>query len=186
MLFSLRMTGREHLPRKGPAILAMNHQSFLDPPLAGSLVPGDIFFLARRNLMKPPLLHWLLPRLNVIPVDLDGQDRTALKQVLRLLKQGERILLFPEGTRSKDGSLLPGKPGLGLIAAKSGAPIIPMRISGANKALPRSGGRLRLCPVLVAVGEPLQIEEIAGEADRDRYQRISDRIMEAIAALPAL
>lgn len=180
-LFRLRLEGEEHIPRSGPAILAMNHQSFLDPPMLGCMVRGEIYYLARRSLFEKPVLKWLLPRVNVIPVDRDGQDRSALKQVIRLLEEGKRVLIFPEGTRSRDGRLLPAKAGLGLIAAKTGAPVVPLRIFGSGEALPRDGGRLRFVPVRIRAGAPLRFVGAGG--GKDDYQKISDAVMEAIARL---
>lgn len=180
-LFKLRLEGEENIPASGPAILAMNHQSFLDPPMLGCMVRGEIYYLARRSLFDKPVLKWLLPRVNVIPVDRDGQDRSALKQVIRLLEEGKRVLIFPEGTRSRDGRLLPAKAGLGMIAAKTGAPVVPLRIFGSGKALPRDSGRLRFVPVRIRAGAPLRFGgAVAGKAD---YQTISDTVMDAIARL---
>lgn len=180
-LFKLRLEGAENIPKKGPAILAMNHQSFLDPPMAGCVVEGEIYYLARKSLLDKPVLKWLLPRINVIPVDRDGQDRSALKTIIRLLEQGHRVLVFPEGTRSRDGRLLPAKPGLGLIAAKTGAPVIPLRIFGSREALPREGGGLRFVPIRIFAGEPMRFEGAA--KGKDDYQQISDAVMAAIARL---
>ncbi len=181
ILFKLRMDGGDNVPTRGPAIFAMNHQSFLDPPLAGCMIKGEIYYLARRTLFEKPVLKWLLPKVNVISVDRDGQDRAALKIVIRLLEEGHRVLIFPEGTRSPDGSLQSAKPGLGLIAAKTRAPVIPLRIFGSHEALPRGGTGLKFVPIRIHVGKPLVFNEIyKGKED---YQRISDAVMAAIARL---
>src|SRR5438132_4752649 len=138
--FRLRVIHRELMVQSGPVILAMNHQSYLDPPLAGTTCDRAIYFLARRTLLDVPLLGWLLPRLNVIPVNQEGIDRSALKSLIRILKAGNVALVFPEGSRTADGNLQPAEPGLGLIIAKTLAPVVPMRIFGAHEALPRGGG----------------------------------------------
>src|ERR1700739_1409829 len=88
LLFRLRITQRERRIQSGPAILAMNHQSYLDPPLAGITCDRAIYFLARRTLLNVPLLGRLLPKLNVIPVDQEGVDRSAIKALIRVLKAG--------------------------------------------------------------------------------------------------
>ncbi len=181
-LFSLRIIGKEKIPRKGPAILAMNHMSFLDPPFTGGMVDGEIHYLARKTLMSNAFMKWLLPRLNVIPVDRDGQDRTALKIVIKALADGHRVLLFPEGTRSHDGNLQPAKAGIGLIAAKSCAPIVPIRIFGSGDAMPRTGGVRLFTPVTLVVGDPIPGFDDS-KADRERYQEISNQVMAAIGAL---
>lgn len=169
----------------GAVILAANHQSFLDPPFAGSASDRGIYFLARRTLLDGPVLGWLLPKLNVIPVDSDsGKDRTALKALIRILKAGEGTLVFPEGQRSPDGNLQPALPGLGLVIAKTLAPVVPVRIFGAYAAWPIGQKWPRLRPVTVVVGEPIYFTAADLEpAGRDIYARLSQRVMDAIAAL---
>jgi len=168
----------------GPVILAMNHQSYLDPPLAGNACDRPIYFLARRTLLDNPLLGWLLPKLNVVPVDQENIDRSALKTIIRLIRAGEGVLIFPEGARTLDGNLQPALPGLGLIIAKTMAPVVPMRIFGAHEALPRNGGRLRLTKITVVVGHPVYFTEAEIKAGgKDIYARLSQRVMDAIAEL---
>lgn len=167
----------------GPVILASNHQSYFDPPLAGNASDRAIYFLARRSLLNVPVLGWLLPKLNVIPVDQEGVDRSALKGIIRVLKRGECALLFPEGSRTVDGKLQPAQPGVGLIIARTMAPVVPMRIFGAHEALPRSGG-FRFHPITVVVGEPIYFSETDLQPrDKNLYAHLSQRVMEAIAAL---
>ncbi len=169
----------------GPVILAANHQSFLDPPLAGSVSDRGIFFLARRTLLDGPILGWLLPKLNVIPVDSEsGKDRTALKALIRILKAGEGTLVFPEGQRTPDGNLQPALPGVGLIIAKTLAPVVPMRIFGAFDAWPIGRKWPRFRPVTIVVGEPIYFTAADIEpAGKDLYRQLSQRVMNAIAAL---
>jgi 1-acyl-sn-glycerol-3-phosphate acyltransferase len=117
-------------------------------------------------------------------VEQEGIDRSALKAIIRLLKAQEGVLIFPEGSRTLDGDLLPALPGLGLIIAKTLAPVVPMRIFGSHEALPRGEGKLRLVPITVVVGEPIYFTaaDVAGPG-KDAYARLSQRVMEAIAAL---
>src|SRR5258708_17280322 len=147
LFFRFRVVHRERMIQSGPAILAMNHQSYLDPPLAGTTCDRAIYFLARRTLMDVPLLGWLLPKLNVIPVNQERIDRSALKALIRVLKSGNAALVFPEGSRTLDGDLQPAQPGLGLVIAKTLAPVVPMRIFGAHEALPRGGCGLHSLPM---------------------------------------
>ena len=182
--FRLRVIHRERMVQSGPVILAMNHQSYLDPPLAGITCDRAIYFLARRTLMDVPLLGWLLPKLNVIPVNQEGIDRSALKALIRVLKSGNAALVFPEGARTLDGDLQPAQPGLGLVIAKTLAPVVPMRIFGGHEALPRGGGVLRFVPITIMIGEPIFFTTAEVESPaRDIYQRLSQRVMDAIAAL---
>jgi 1-acyl-sn-glycerol-3-phosphate acyltransferase len=184
LLFRFRVIHRERMIQSGPVILAMNHQSYLDPPLAGITCDRAIYFLARRTLLKVPLLGWVLPKVNVIPVNQEGVDRSAIKAMIRVLQAGNGVLLFPEGSRTLDGNLQPAEPGLGLVIAKTLAPVVPMRIFGAHDALPRGGGRLHLVPITVVVGEPIFFSAADLEpAGKELYARLSDRVMNAIAAL---
>jgi 1-acyl-sn-glycerol-3-phosphate acyltransferase len=186
IFFRLRVVHRERMINHGPVILAANHQSYLDPPLAGSVSDRAIFFLARKSLLNGPIFGWLLPKLNVIPVDSEtGKDRTALKALIRILKAGEGTLVFPEGQRTPDGKLQPALPGVGLVIAKTLAPVVPMRIFGAFDAWPLHKKRPRLFrPVTIVVGEPIHFTEQDLEpASKDLYTRLSRRVMDAIAAL---
>ena len=184
LCFRLRIIHRERMIQTGPVILAMNHQSYLDPPLAGITCDRPIYFLARRTLTEVPLLGWLLPKLNVIPVNQEGIDRSALKTLIRVLKSGNATLVFPEGSRTLDGSLQAAQPGLGLVIAKTLAPVVPMRIFGAHQALPRGGGGLHFVPITIVVGEPIFFTPTELESPaNNRYEQISQRVMDAIAAL---
>jgi 1-acyl-sn-glycerol-3-phosphate acyltransferase len=184
LFFRFRIIHRERMIQSGPVILAMNHQSYLDPPLAGTACDRAIYFLARQTLLNVPLLGGVLPKLNVIPVNQEGVDRSAIKAVIRILQAGNGVLVFPEGSRTLDGTLQAAEPGIGLIIAKTLAPVVPMRIFGAHEALPRHGGRVRFVPITVVIGEPIFFR--AADMDlggKDLYARLSDRVMKAIAAL---
>ena len=184
IFFRLRVVHRERMINHGPVILASNHESYLDPPLVGSVADRAIFFLARKTLLAGPFFGWLLPKLNVIPVDQEGNDRSALKALIRILKAGEGTLVFPEGERTSDGRLRPALPGLGFVIAKTLAPVVPMRIFGAREAWPRGSGRVRFRPITVVVGEPIYFTAADLQPPgKDVYPRLSQRVMDAIAAL---
>jgi len=183
IFFQFRILHRERMIQTGPVILASNHQSYFDPPLAGNVSDRAIYFLARRSLLNVPVLGWLLPKLNVIPVDQEGVDRSALKGIIKVLKQSECALVFPEGSRTFDGELLPAQPGIGLIIARTLAPVVPMRIFGAHEVLPRVGG-FHFHPITIVVGERQQFAEADLQPrDKNLYARLSQRVMNAIAAL---
>jgi 1-acyl-sn-glycerol-3-phosphate acyltransferase len=184
LFFRLRIVHRERMLQSGPVILAMNHQSYLDPPLAGVTCDRAVYFLARRSLLDVPLLGTLLPKLNVIPVNQEGIDRSALKALIRVLKAGNAALVFPEGSRTLDGSLQPAEPGLGLVIAKTLAPVVPMRIFGAHEALPRGGDGLHFVPITIVIGEPIFFTAAdLNPPGKDLYKRLSQRVMDAIADL---
>ncbi len=184
IFFRLRVVHRERMINHGPVILAANHQSFLDPPLAGSVSDRAIFFLARKTLLEHWFWGWLLPKLNVIPVDQEGSDRSALKALIRILRAGEATLVFPEGARTLDGNLQPAHPGLGLVIAKTLAPVVPMRIFGAHEAWARGSKKIRLHPITIVVGHPIFFTQAdIAEQRKDVYQRLSERVMNEIAKL---
>lgn len=187
--FGFRVIHSERLIGEGPVILASNHQSYFDPPLVGICSRRDVYYLARKTLLEVPLLGRILPAINVIPVDRDGNDMSALKTLVRLVKGGNGVVLFPEGTRSPDGQLQRGKQGIGLLIAKTRAPVQPVRIFGSREAFPKGSGTITPVAITVVIGEPLRFtpEELdpatCGGDERALYQRLSDRVMEAIAAL---
>lgn len=183
-VFGLRIYGRENVVEEGPAIVAMNHQSFFDPPLAAVCCHRQIHFLARKSLLEIPVLGRLIANLNVIGVDRDGTDMSALKTVIRLVRGGGCTIIFPEGTRTCDGRLQPAQPGIGLVIARTLAPVVPIRVFGAYNAFPRGAKFPRRVPITVVIGKPLRFakEDIAGEP-RAVYQRLGDRVMASIAAL---
>ena len=183
LAFRLKIYGRDNLIEDGPAIYASNHASYLDPPLVGVACRKEVFYLARKTLFEKPVLGPLLPRINCIPVDRDRGDVAAVRTLLRLLKEGKRVVVFPEGTRSKDGNLQPARAGLGLNIAKSLAPVVPVRVFGSYAALPRSGG-IHFVPITLVVGKPIFFtKEDLGTDERLAYQTLSDRVMATIAAL---
>ena len=120
--FGWRVCNPERVPLEGPVILASNHASFLDPPLVGAGLKRGISYLARENLFRFPVLGWVLHRWQVVPVDREGGGAKGLKAILDRLLAGGAIILFPEGTRTRDGRLQPARSGIGLTVIKSNAP----------------------------------------------------------------
>jgi 1-acyl-sn-glycerol-3-phosphate acyltransferase len=184
LLFSFKVIGRERIPDTGGCILAMNHESYLDPPLAGMCCRRPIYFLARKTLLQWPVLGRIFPKVNVVPVDQERADMSALKTIVKLVRGGECTIVFPEGERTLDGKMGRAQPGLGLVIAKTLAPVVPMRIFGAHEAFPRGGKGIRLRPIRIVVGEPMVFTEadLVGSG-RDLYQRLSERVMERIAGI---
>ena len=182
--FDLRVYGQDNIIEQGPALLAMNHQSFLDPPFAGICCQREIYYFGRKTLLDVPVLGFLLRRITVIGVDRDGSDGAALKAVIRVLRGGGCTILFPEGTRTGDGHLQSAKPGAGFIIAKTLAPVVPMRIFGAFEAFPRGTRFPRCHPITIVIGKPIHFTkaDVAGDP-RIVFQRLSENVMEKIAAL---
>ena len=183
-VFGLRIEGREHLVTEGPVLIVSNHQSFIDPPLVGSLYDTATYYLARKSLFRG-FTAWLYPQWNAIPVDQDRPDMASLKTIIRLLKQGERVVVFPEGSRTEDGSLGEAAPGVGLVATKAGVPIQPIRIRGAYEALPRGSKRLSFNRLSITVGPAIRLtpEELQQAAGKQGYDQLAKRLMAAVAKL---
>ena len=179
----LQVVGREHMPESGGALLVSNHVSFLDPPVVGSAFSEPIHFLARKSLFKG-IFTWLLPRIQVMPLDRGKPDMAGLKRVLATLKDNQRVLLFPEGTRSPDGGLQPAEAGVGFIIAKCGMPVIPLRIIGAFECYPRSALIPRPGKITLVAGPPIDFSMIPPHlSGRDLYQAYADQVMVAIGKL---
>lgn len=188
--FRWRVFGAEHVPLQGGVILASNHASFLDPPLVGSGLKRDINYLARESLFRYPGIGALLRSWNSVPVDRDGGGAKGLKIILNRLLDGNGIILFPEGTRTKDGKLQPARSGIGLTVIKSTAPVVPVRVFGTFEAYGRNHKIPRPHRVTVKYGRPMNFEVLRAEAktcDKTRlkeiYQQVADEIMAAIAKL---
>jgi 1-acyl-sn-glycerol-3-phosphate acyltransferase len=185
MFFRGEAVGLENLPLSGGYIVAANHASLLDPPIVGQFLPRQVAFFARKTLWKPGFASWWLDAVGTIPVDRDGGvSLDAIKRVLHTLAGGNVVIVFPEGTRSRDGEPQAARPGVGLLACKAGVPVVPARVFGSFEAFGR-GGRLRLgSPVSVVFGRPLSREEYDRPGDgRERYARTAARIMEAITRI---
>lgn len=174
--------GLGNVPPKGGFILACNHLSYLDPPAVGCRIPRNLHYFARDSLFFGPL-GLLITKLNSIPVNRDQLDLGTLRKVLSVLKGGEPVLVFPEGTRSSDGTLQKSQKGLGLLVHKSGVPVLPARLHGSfeilgkGKLFPRIGRKLYL-----NIGSPILSEKLSFDSS-DRYQKISDLVMHEIEGL---
>ena len=183
-LFGMRVIGAENLILSGPVLVASNHQSYLDPPLIGNLYKTEMVFFASKSLFKG-LGKWIYPQWNAIPIDQEKPDMSSMKTVIRKLKEGWRVLVFPEGQRTLDGEIGEAAPGIGMIAAKAGVPIQPVRICGADKALPRGSGKISFASITVKVGKPILLtpDEFKALGNKEGYQALTERIMAAIKAL---
>lgn len=172
---------------EGGMIIASNHVSFIDPPFIGAAYKQPIYYFARKTLFDHPVSNFLFSRVNAIPVNQDKPELSILKKVIALLKADEKVLIFPEGERSQTGELRrEGEPGVGMIVTKSKVPILPIRLFGAEKVLPRGSNKIKRHPVTLVVGELIDVSDLLEDkslSTKDRYQAISNRIMEEIAKL---
>jgi 1-acyl-sn-glycerol-3-phosphate acyltransferase len=181
--FQYRAYGQENIIEEGPAIMAANHQSYFDPPLVGITCKNELYYLARKTLFEKKLLGPIISRVNALPVDLSRGDLAAFRSVMKLLQEGHRTVIFPEGTRSLTGQIQKARPGIGMIIARTLAPVVPMRIFGSFEAWPK-GGKIRPHPITVVVGKPIRFKKDDFAAhNREVYQKISEQVLAAVAAL---
>ena len=175
--------GLENIPEDKPFILACNHSSFFDPPAIGCKIPRNLHYFARDSLFFWPL-GLLIGKLNSIPVNRGQLDLGTLRKVLRVLKNGHPILVFPEGTRSEDGKLQAPQKGLGLLVSKSSVSVIPARIYGTDKAFgkkhlfPRWGRRIYL-----NIGPEIAFSDSVDVKSKKKYLEISTVVMNTIETL---
>lgn len=178
-----KVYGVEHLSEAG-GLLVSNHSSYLDPPLLGISCPYEIHFLARDTLFRTRFSNWLLRHLNTHPIARGKGNLGPFKQAFSLLKSGKKLLIFPEGTRSVDGELKKGEPGVGLIVKKTGCLVIPAYVHGTyeiwekGRRLPRLHGR-----TVCVFGSSLDFAPIEEPSKKETQTKIADEIMKAIGHL---
>jgi len=178
--------GQVNVPADGGAVLVANHASYLDPPVMAMALRRQVHFMAREEVLGVPLLGPLLRRCGVFAVRQGTADRAAIRQAMSLLAQGKLIGIFPEGTRSADGSLKSAHPGAALIASRAGVPLIPVAIQGTWEAFPRSARWMRPAPISITFGTPIYPgEEDVRTSRAGELAGISRRIMEEIDRLLA-
>ena len=183
LFHGFRVQGLENIPKDKPFILACNHLSFFDPPAIGCKIPRNLHYFARDSLFFWPL-GLLISSLNSIPVNRGQLDLGTLRKVLKVLKNGHPILVFPEGTRSEDGELQDPQKGLGLLVAKSSVGVIPARIYGSGKAF----GKKHLIPrigrkIYINIGVEISFNDPKDIKSKKNYLEISTTVMSAIEKL---
>lgn len=183
LAFRVKVEGAENIP-PGPAVIAGNHVSYLDPVLLWCAWPRPVHFMARIDLWDHKVLGWGLDHLWAFPVTRASADRQALATANDLLKRGELVGIFPEGTRQRDGGAELGEAqgGVSFIAMRAGVPVVPTGIAGTERAMPRGAKFPRLVMVTIRVGEPVRPEDFSGsrkEVVEAMTSTVMDRIAEA-------
>src|SRR3954471_14372120 len=156
--FHMTRIGREHVPKEGPVILAANHRSFVDPFIIAVCVRRPIYFVAKRELFEKRWQGWLLNALGAFPIRRGESDEESMDTALEILERGDVVVIFPEGTRIRTGSLGKAKRGVGRMALQSGAPVVPVAVHGTENA--RRGWRIRPVKVKVRLGRPLTFPRV--------------------------
>jgi len=184
ILMGFRVYGKEKVPKKGAFILASNHVSHLDPPALASASPRVLHFMARHTLFDNRLLGWVIGSCNAFPVRRGEADLGSMKKGIRLLKSGEPLLIFPEGTRSESGEMSEAQPGMGYLSLMSGAPILIAYVEGTGEAMPKGAHRIKLRSVSVYFGNMIDPKKLDLPLDRkEAAQKLADYVVGEIERL---
>ncbi|MCX5715817.1 MAG: lysophospholipid acyltransferase family protein [Candidatus Omnitrophica bacterium] len=181
--FGYRVKGTENFPKAGPFIIAGNHLSFLDPPAVGMAWKGMVTFLAREDLFHNSFFKWWGASVGVIPIKRGKFDLAAIRGSFEKLKKGGVVALFPEGTRSRNGTIKDPKGGVGFLAVKAKVPVVPVFIRGTDRALPHHTVFIRFKRVEVTVGKSLRPEMFAKAGGEYDYLAFSQEVMREIEEL---
>lgn len=177
LFFSIEVKGKENLKEiRNSCIIASNHQSYLDPPVLGIAFPRKLKYFSKRDMFSIPVLSFLIRHLGAIPIDRDEMASMTMRQGIKTIKEGNWLVIFPEGTRSRTMELLEPKEGIGFLHYKTGAPIVPVYISGSGRALPVDAKCIRIAKIKVYIGKKIEI----GGKD---YRYIAKKVMDAIREL---
>ncbi|MEW6275269.1 MAG: lysophospholipid acyltransferase family protein [Bacillota bacterium] len=177
LLFALRrwqVSGKENVPPDGGLIVASNHVSYWDPVAVGCALPRKVFFMAKAELFALPVLGPAISSLGAFPVYRSGSDARAIKKALALLRRGQVVGIFPEGTRSHTGQLLPPHVGAAMLALHGRVPVLPVALIGTRGVFGR---------VKVVIGRPLEFSGAGAEKSKEQYQTVAAAIMREIASL---
>ncbi len=158
-IFRIRVRGRRNVPETGGALIVSNHQSFFDPVLIGVGLRREVHYMARDSLFRRRIFGRLIESLNAFPIKREGVDVAAMREAISRIRQGRLVLVFPEGTRTRDGSFGTIRRGLSLISERARATVVPAVIQGAYEAWPRGAPMVRPHRIAVAFGEPITVEE---------------------------
>lgn len=181
ILWRFREKGAEFIPKKGGVIIASNHAAYVDPPFLGAASTRELYYLTKSELFNNGLFGWLIRKYNAFPIIRGSFDRKGMSQAAELLREKKALLLFPEGTRSRDGNLLEPKLGLGKIALEAGVPIVPAYIANSKDLFSTFLKRRRL---VILFGSPILkswLDRIP--KDKEGYKRIGQEIMSRIRML---
>jgi len=173
LLWRVRAIGVENVPKQGPLVLAPNHFSQMDHFFAGVYLRRKIRFMAKSQLFGPPVLTYIYKHGGVFPIRRGHHDEVAMETARILVDQGEMLLVYAEGGRSRSGQLGEPKPGIGRIALETGAPIVPVCIHGSERA--RQWKHLRFPKVTVQFGEPLTFP-VEPEPSRERQLEVASEV----------
>ncbi|MCL5773900.1 MAG: 1-acyl-sn-glycerol-3-phosphate acyltransferase [Firmicutes bacterium] len=182
IFWRLEVEGAENLPQEGGVLIASNHSSYLDPPVMGASFERQVHFMAKKELFKVPVLGFCISRMGNFPVARGTADRSAIRKAIEYLSSGEVVGIFPQGTRSKSGTMKDAEIGAAMLAAKAGVPILPMGIRGNIGVFQMKGIIPKFSKIKVKIGKPIEVS-LQPRADREQLKTILDKVMEEIRKL---
>ncbi|MFN4244451.1 MAG: lysophospholipid acyltransferase family protein [Tepidisphaerales bacterium] len=183
-LFDLRAYGVENVPQAGGAVLAANHQSFLDPPVIAAPLTRPVSFMAKAELFSNPYFGMLIRNLHAYPIRQGRGDRGAIVETVKRLEEGYLVNIYPEGSRTEDGELQPLQPGLALVVRRAKVPVVPVAIEGSFAAWPRGRAVFRPSPVTVAYGPALRLHELPAEQATGVLAEVLRAMLEELRHFP--
>ncbi len=179
-----RVEGAENVPRTGALLVCPNHSATLDPPMVPAFLPRrDSWSMAKSEYFKKPLLRFIFRSYHAFPVVRHTADRAAIRRAFDVLKAGEALILYPEGTRVDSGVLAEPEPGAGFIAQRGGCPVLPVALTGTQECLPRGSYWPRRVPVKVCFGAPFVVLHQRVTGERVTHEEAAEAIMLRIAEL---
>lgn len=184
LLGGFEVHGQENIPQEGGAVIAPNHVSYCDPPFVAACLPRRTYFMAKRELFEVPVFGKFLHINYAFPVERGTPDRAAIRHAIALLQAGQLVIVFPEGTRSEDGTVGEGNLGVAIIAGRAGVPIIPCAILGTERILPRRARFIRRARLYVAFGQPVTVRrDEKGKLSRECLEAATSAVMDDIRNL---
>jgi 1-acyl-sn-glycerol-3-phosphate acyltransferase len=183
LVFRFKIFYNDNIPKEGQFILACNHISLVDPMFTGSNIGRLVHFMAKKELFKNRFLGRIITITKTHPISRGIFDRGTLAIALQVLKSGDGLVIFPEGTRALKGDFLPARPGVGMLAIQAGVMVVPTYIHGSNRLLDSFWGRVK--PGII-YGRPIGVDEIAAyKPDKENYREMAGNIMSRIKSLKA-
>lgn len=176
LYFRLSVQGVEQLPNRGPALVAANHTSYLDAIILGFLSPAPMHYFSKEEMFRSPFFRWLMRRLGAMPITRGSGGGNAIRKGLKILRARRVLMLFPEGTRSSTGELLEGKAGIGILMKRSLLPVVPVRITGTERALGVGHRFPKPYKIKVRIGNPI-FDHGGG------HQKVADTVMMTLDSL---
>lgn len=173
LFYRWHIEGVENIPQLGGAIIAPNHISFFDPPLAGSAMKRPLYFMAKKELFDIPIFGWTIKQTNAFPVKRGTQDISAMRHAFSLLEKGHLLLMFPEGMRSKNGEIGKARTGVGMVAYNAQVPLIPVKIENTNTML-------KFKQIKIKFGKPIYPPKYFTKND---YVNLSQNVLDAISKM---